>query len=317
MVQAPSTFYNGVWDSAFERDEAIRKNDELIKKYLGSNVLPFYRTGFDEKGNRLPTEAMKVAVPFNGDFLNLLNLKHPDGELIGTRDRLNDLIKNDAWLNENRDLITITGPRIPTDAANTMEFAEVWHFIDPAQGNTVIVPTEIVAKAGSDFDVDKIYFMMPNINSDGKLTKTPAKSMEELTALVAASNKATKKERKEKGLMNPQALIDQYKKAAQNKLIESTKAILSLPDNYASLTKPNNTYLVEDEVEFYDTYSKGYNNKVNAHKEAPRKNGKAEVMSPTRIFDEDYNFETIEELNLMLKDWNFFNKYEKYNQAMK
>ncbi len=37
----------------------------------------------------------------------------------------------------------------------------------------------------------------------------------------------------------------------------------------------------------------------------------------SEIFDEDYNFKTIEELNLMLKDWNFFNKYEKYNQAMK
>ena len=297
MVQAPSTFYNGVWDSAFERDEAIRKNDELIKKYLGSNVLAFYRTMFDEEGNRLPTAAMKVAIPLNGDFINLLNLKHPDGEPIGTRDRLNDLVKNDAWLEENRDLITIAGPRIPTDAANTMEFAEVWHFIDPAQGNTVIVPTEIVAKAGSDFDVDKIYFLMPNINSDGTLAKAPAESMEELTALVAASNKTSKKERKEKGLMNPQALIDQYKKAAQNKLIESTKAILSLPDNYASLTKPNNTYLVEDEVEFYDKYAKGYNNKVNAHGEAPRKNGKAEVMSPTKIFDVEYNL-SVHESNL-------------------
>jgi len=289
MVQAPSTFYNGVWDSAFQRDEAILKNDELIRKYLGSNNLPFYDTSFDKDGNRLATSAMKVAIPMNGDFLHILKLKHPDGELIGTTDRLNDLIKNDAWLDENRELVTIVGPRIPTDAANSMEFAEVWHFLDASAGNTVIVPTEIVAKAGSDFDVDKIFFMLPNITSDGTLVKAPAESLEELTKMVKEANGMSKKERIEKGIKNPQALIDQYKKAAQNKLIKNTRSILSLPDNYASLTKPNNTYLVEDEVEFYDKNSSGYNNKKNAHGETVRKNDGKEVMSPSRALDNDYN----------------------------
>jgi alkylated DNA repair dioxygenase AlkB len=290
MVQAPSTFYNGVWDSAYQRDEAIKNNDELIRKYLGSNNLPFYTRGkLNKDGTRQPTSAMKVAIPMNGDFLNILNLKHPDGELIGTTDRLNELIKNDEWLDKNRELITIVGPRIPTDAANSMEFAEVWHFLDASAGNTVIVPTEIVAKAGSDFDVDKIFFMLPNINSDGTLTKAPAENLEQLTKMVKESNSVSKKVRKEKGLPNPQALIDQYKKAAQNKLIKNTRDILSLPDNYASLTKPNNTYLVEDEVEFYDKYSRGYNNKKNAHGESVRINGDKEVMSPSRSLDNDYN----------------------------
>ena len=296
MVQAPSTFYNGVWDSAYQRDEAIKANDELIRKYLGSNNLPFYTRGkLNDDGTRQLTSAMKVAIPMNGDFLNILKLKHPDGELIGTTDRLNELIKNDEWLDENRELITIVGPRIPTDAANSMEFAEVWHFLDASAGNTVIVPTEIVAKAGSDFDVDKIFFMLPNINSDGTLTKAPAENLEELTKMVKEANSVSKKVRKEKGLPNPQALIDQYKKAAQNKLIKSTRDILSLPDNHASLTKPNNTYLVEDEVEFYDKYSRGYNNKKNAHGEPVRMNGlnddksPKEVMSPSRSLDNDYN----------------------------
>jgi hypothetical protein len=290
MVQAPSTFYNGVWDSAYQRDEAIKNNDELIKKYLGSNNLPFYsRSELNKDGSRNATSAMKVAIPLNGDFLNILKLTHPDGEPIGNIDRLNELIKNDAWLEENRELITIVGPRIPTDAANSMEFAEVWYFLDASAGNTVIVPTEIVAKAGSDFDVDKIFFMLPNINSDGTLTNAPAENLEELTKMVKESNSLSKKERKEKGLPNPQALIEQYKKAAQNRLIRNTRSILSLPENYASLTKPNNTYLVEDEVAFYDKNSAGYNNKKNAHGEPIRMNGDKEVMSPSRSFDNDYN----------------------------
>ena len=115
---------------------------------------------------------MKVAIPLNGDFLNILKVTHPDGEPIGNIDRLNDLIKNDEWLDENRELITIVGPRIPTDAANSMEFAEVWHFIDASAGNTVIVPTEIVAKAGSDFDIDKMFVFYPNLDKNGKYIKT-------------------------------------------------------------------------------------------------------------------------------------------------
>ena len=39
------------------------------------------------------TAAMKVAVALQGDFANLLKLNHNDGEAIGTRERLNEMIK--------------------------------------------------------------------------------------------------------------------------------------------------------------------------------------------------------------------------------
>ena len=294
LIQAPSTFYNGIWDKGFN----VIKDPKEIKKLLGSNNLPFYRTSFDEKGNRLPTDAMKLAISLSGDFLNLLKLNHPDGDPIGTRDRLNDLVKDDKWLEENRDLITITGPRIPTDAANSMEFAEVWHFLDPAIGNTVIVPTEIVAKAGSDFDVDKIFFMLPNITSNGELVAKPAESLEDLRKLVKKANKATLKERKKPGFRSATSLINQYKKWSQNQLIKSTKEILSLPENYASLVKPNNTYLIEDQVKYYDQFVTGYNLKKNAHGEPVRKNfdGDKEVMSPSRVFDLEYNLGVHEQM---------------------
>lgn len=299
LIQAPSTFYNGIWDSEYERDQAIKKNDELIKKYLGSNNLPFYRTTFNEDGSRGNSMAMKIAITLHGDFLNLLNIIHPDGEKIGNVDRLNDLIKNDEWLEKNRELITIAGPRIPTDADNTIEFAEVWHFIDPSYGNIVIVPTEIVAKAGSDFDVDKISFMLPNLNSDGTIVGKVAESMEELKAMVKKANGASFKQRKNKEFRSAGSLISQYKKYAQNELIRQTAKILSLPEKYATLTKPNNTYLVEDEVSFYQENSSIYNPKVNAHNEAERLNaaGDKTVMSPSRIFDEEYNL-SVHEKNL-------------------
>jgi hypothetical protein len=35
--------------------------------------------------------------------------------------------------------------------------------INPIEGNKIILPSEIVAKAGSDYDIDKLFMMFPNI----------------------------------------------------------------------------------------------------------------------------------------------------------
>ena len=213
-VQVPNTFYNGVWSSQFEQDAAVIKNELEIEKKLGTNTLPFYRKGKDG------THLAKVAIPFNGDFLNLLNLDDPSnpGEIIGTRDRLNELLKDENWLKDNAEKITITGPRIPTDDTNLVEGFEVWHFLDATAGSTAVVPTEIVAKAGSDFDVDKLFFSFPNINKDGSLPSDNSGS------------------------------ITEQKRFNQNELIRTSVEILKLPELYGALTKPANTYLFKSQA---------------------------------------------------------------------
>ena len=293
MVQMPTTFYNGIWDSAYQKDEAIKKNDALIKKYLGSNNLPFFRRGEvinEETGERANTHLMKVAIPLNGDFLNILKVKHNDGQPIGDVVRLNEMIKNDTWLAKHRELVTVAGPRIPTDKANVIVAAEVWHFLDAAQGNTVIVPSEIVAAAGSDFDVDKLFLMFPNIDSNGELIK----EVENFDETVDKINEAKKKDKKIKGA---DSVIAQQKKYLQNKLIKTTVSLLALPENFALLTKPNATYLVEDNVEFFEKYTSQYNQKENRHGEPVRTNSNKtdsngefiKVTSPSRAVDIEKN----------------------------
>ena len=285
MVQMPTTFYNGIWDSAYQKDEAIKKNDALIKKYLGSNNLPFFRRGEvinEETGERANTHLMKVAIPLNGDFINILKVKHNDGQPIGDVVRLNEMVKNDTWLAKHRELVTVAGPRIPTDKANVIVAAEVWHFLDAAQGNTVIVPSEIVAAAGSDFDVDKLFLMFPNIDSNGELIK----EVENFDETVDKINEAKKKDKKLKGA---DSVIAQQKKYLQNKLIKTTVSLLALPENFALLTKPNATYLVEDNVEFFEKYTSQYNQKENRHGEPVRTNGNKKVTSPSRAVDIEKN----------------------------
>lgn len=52
--------------------------------------------------------------------------------------------------------------RIPTSGLNSIERIRIKNFLPPEAGETIIVPAEIVAKAGSDFDVDKLQIFLPN-----------------------------------------------------------------------------------------------------------------------------------------------------------
>jgi len=157
------------------------------------------------------TSAMKVKVALKGDFIKLLKLKHLDGEVIGDIDRLNDMIKDDAWLDkkDNRKMITMVAVRIPVQALNSSEFMEVYHFLPENAGSIIIPPAEIVAKSGSDFDIDKLTIMEPSLMiKNGEL------------------------------ILNNEGV-----KGIENKLMFKIKDILSMPDNFIRLIRPNSNKL--------------------------------------------------------------------------
>lgn len=273
LVQVASSMSNGLWDSGFKFDKA---NTTDIEKYLGSNNLPFYYPGENGK-----TVAMKVAIALQGDFTNLLKLKHNDGEVIGTRERLNEMIKNDEWLNKgnNRKAITMTAVRIPVQGLNSMEFMEVYEFLDPSAGNIIIPPSEIVAKSGADYDVDKLTTFMPNIDARGQYVES-GMDAETLDRLIAASKKKGDKAEMTR-------LIKLQKAALENKLIDSIRGILELPNNYATLVRPNDTYLLQDVADELVDDSPEYK--------------EFKSISPTEIFEVGYNLHK-HEANMVGKD---------------
>lgn len=194
----------------------------------GTNSLPFYHQQVlerDANGKAIKwgkTNAMKVKIALQGDFVNLLNLKHKDEQVIGTRERLNEMLKDEEWLNlgDNRKMISIIGPRIPVQGLNSMEFAEVYEFLPVEAGNIVVLPSEIVAKAGSDFDIDKLTFMMPNIkvnkDKDGVIN-----GVRYSTSKTSAS-----------GL--------------ENRIIDKMRTILELKENFVDFIRPNGTEIVKE-----------------------------------------------------------------------
>jgi hypothetical protein len=85
--------------------------------------------------------------------------------------RLNEMLKVKAWRasDNNYKKLRLTGVRIPTQGHNSMEFGEVAEFLNPAAGPIIIIPAEIVAKSGTDFDVDKMTAYLPYITRNGNL----------------------------------------------------------------------------------------------------------------------------------------------------
>ena len=276
LVQVPSSMTNGLWDRNFKK-----ATESDILKFIGTNNLPFYNS--DTASGK--TAAMKVAIAIQGDFVNLYKLKHLDGQPIGTRARLNDMIKEDAWLdlNNNRKSITLSAVRIPVQGLNSMEFMEVYEFLDPSAGNIIIPPTEIVTKSGTDYDIDKLTTFMPNIDSSGNYVQSRINN-QDLIKQVKNLNKTIEGKKKAFNIIKIQ------KASIENELLASIKGILELPENYANLVRPNDTYLLKDDIaDKLEDFVSEYDRFKNMHK-APYKIKKdKKIISPTRTLEVGYN----------------------------
>ena len=289
LVQVSAAFYT----NSFKPPKLRLGSDEDIKKYVGSNFLPTYH----KQKNGL-TSAMKVMIAIQGDYENLLNLNDLEGNKIETLDKLNELIKNDEWLDlndgQNRKAVTIVGVRIPVQGLNSMEFMEVYHFLPAQAGNIIIPPSEIVAKSGADFDIDKLTLYMANLNADGTLpeqmfnTDAEAKSYAKLKEYLLDPSVSDK---------DKAFALNMQKESLQNNLIDSIRGILELPQNYISLITPNGTFLLKDIADDLSQYVMDYNpytnrssDKLNKSVKQKNKDGsKKSSISPTRVLETLYN----------------------------
>lgn len=73
-----------------------------------------------------------------------------------------------SYLNtsEGQKILTGIGFRIPTQSLSSIEVFRVKGFLPQYMGYTVVVPSEITTKAGSDFDIDKLNMYLKSIYTD-------------------------------------------------------------------------------------------------------------------------------------------------------
>ena len=130
-----------------EYDNLSDAEKEGVK--LSSNKLKFYTEDQPYIEVMIPYFFKEKMVGVNKKFKN-------DQELL---QYLNDT-------EEGRSILTGVGFRIPTQAMSSSEVFKVVGFLHPSMGYTVVVPSEITHKAGSDFDIDKLNMYLKSIYID-------------------------------------------------------------------------------------------------------------------------------------------------------
>jgi len=248
-------------------------------KSINGNDLPFYQYVKDGK-----TKAQKVKIALQGDFKNLLNL--PQVKTLSERndikpiEALNTLLKDEGFVDSIRDLITITGVRIPVQGTNSMEFMEVYEFLPEEAGSVIIVSPALVAKSGGDFDWDKITSLYPSFNVtesgiliypnqsekvnesvyrnlvkefDKEISNVPDFYNKLIKSIFDISPEDLQDELVSEDIFQTKTVPSfktynrvQTKKALNNRLNQIIRETLERPDMFESLVTPNSTYLFED-----------------------------------------------------------------------
>ena len=145
------------------------------------------------------TIACECRISLNKQHIKLLNAIHPDGSPIKTLDRLNQLVKGETeeskqWIKANEKALLIVLDRVPTQGANSMEFAKIVEFYPSIMGNVVTLPDEIVIKSGLDFDYDKQKTLLPALTSTGQYIKSDVNAIEAEIQLIKKERKGVQTE---------------------------------------------------------------------------------------------------------------------------
>lgn len=198
-----------------------------------SNDLKFY-IPLDKDGNEItdPSKlsemvsvgAMEVMIPLPKQWI-----KYIESAFSGETFEVKLDAFNKAMINENtptgrrfKDLRNLSGNRIPTGSRNTIEAMKVVRYLHPLGGPRIIMPSEIVAKAGSDFDIDKLTVYIPNY----------AKERDNNVIIPVKYNAAKKS-----------------KRGVENRLIEINREITLHKNNFESLIKPNDSEIIRQSAD--------------------------------------------------------------------
>lgn len=167
IYQQLLNYVTGKLDSSLREFKVNGGDFVLISESMFSTPLKYFRLSQDK--SRI--EPLECRVTLTKEFSKLLNLPDPnkDGQIIGSIDRLNQLLKNKDFVNKYEKELTITFSRPPVQGPNSMGVGRVVEFFSPTAGNILQLPKEFMHQAGIDFDYDKEKVLLPSLSEDGFL----------------------------------------------------------------------------------------------------------------------------------------------------
>ena len=213
---------------------SLVNNNVVKRKMPGGQFVLQASTGFENKIKAIKQKdfelANKEGLDLHGTQLKPLKFyrrkdpNNPKSETLAMQVYLPSRFKDKMGItiedvNEiDPELLQLIGFRIPTEGLNSMEFIEVAGFLPKSFGDTVVVPSELVGKAGSDYDIDKLSIYFPNMDKKtlSRIKFDPEKSVKQ-----------------------------QSKKALQNELQTIIRDVLSHPASFDQLISPVGAHTVK------------------------------------------------------------------------
>ena len=130
---------------------------------------------------------------------------------------------------EGAKVLSGIGFRIPTQKQNSIDSFIIKQFLPEEFGDNVVIPSALVKKAGSDFDIDKLSMYLKNLyqDKDGDMK------------LVPYYGKGEEAKAKLRDLGIKESVNKTYRKSLENEYIQSLQNLVSSEENFADLTKPN------------------------------------------------------------------------------
>lgn len=141
-------------------------NSRLIRQKMNGDALVqgassgFEQLGVRKAGSNSSLKFYTKDKPWAECMVPMSKNYRPLLEKYKTIENLNKAITNNEV---DTKILTLIGYRIPTQGLNSIEHFRIKEFL-PEESATIILPTEIVAKSGGDFDIDKMNIFRPDLD---------------------------------------------------------------------------------------------------------------------------------------------------------
>lgn len=251
------------------------------KPVLTSSKYKFY----SQKDGK--TQACQIAIPFlfGSKMLSQIE-KSQNIKFASQKEGFKHVLDYLNNTKNGRNILEGIGFRIPTQGLNSVDFFEIVEFLPPQMGDTVIFPSEITTKAGSDFDVDKMNIYLKNyyldVNGYPKAIPfygTDEKAISKISEHALEATLAIPVEADENAVENilqkdDHSVEEMFIHSLENEYYTILKEILSLEQNFARLITPNDANQLKGisrEIDKLKTNNKNY-----------------ELTNHTRLIDSDF-----------------------------
>jgi hypothetical protein len=240
-VQVPATG----WESSAEGRSLVIKRDG---KWVKINRGEFEKLSDEEKSNVALTDTALKFYTKDAPYCEILLPHWFKDKFANSRFSTEEQLLDYLNKKENQSILRGIGFRIPTQALSSVEVFKVKGFLPQSMGATVVVPSEITTKAGSDFDIDKLNMYLKNtyVTKSGDIKQVPffgigEEAMNKAKEFIKAQDLAG-----DNGQRTEEALEDDintlaerlYKQSLENEYYESLESLLTLPENFERLITP-------------------------------------------------------------------------------